>query len=115
MKMNKETKEKWVAALRSGDYAQGEGSLCCQDYNPKEYHFCCLGVLCDISNPNRWHHEETSDSQYWFENDIYKDDMPTEDFLESLGISWDTAETLASMNDGGLPFSEIATYIEENL
>lgn len=99
MKMNKEIKEQWVAALRSGDYAQGSESLCRQDYNSEEYHFCCLGVLCDISNPSRWH----------------GDDMPTRGFLESLGISWNTAETLAFMNDGGLPFSEIATYIEENL
>jgi hypothetical protein len=41
--------------------------------------------------------------------------MPTRDFLESLGIAWNTAETLANMNDVGEPFSEIATYIEENL
>lgn len=34
--------EKWVAALRSGDYRQGFGGL---HVNGK---FCCLGVACDL-------------------------------------------------------------------
>jgi hypothetical protein len=115
MKMNKEIKEKWIAALRSGNYVQGREFLCKRDYNPKEYRFCCLGVLCDLSNPSRWHHEEDNNSLYELENDIYGNDMPTRDFLESLGIAWNTAEILANMNDGGEPFSKIATHIEENL
>ena len=38
-------KQKWVAALRSGDYKQGRGYLRTID---NEY--CSLGVLCDLSD-----------------------------------------------------------------
>ena len=40
--MKLEIKQKWVAALRSGEYEQTEGVL----RNGNGY--CCLGVLCDI-------------------------------------------------------------------
>lgn len=40
--MNKPIVEEWIAALRSGKYAQTTGQL--HDNNG----FCCLGVLCDI-------------------------------------------------------------------
>jgi hypothetical protein len=50
MKMNPDVKAKWVAALRSGEYKQGpewlQGESGC---------FCCLGVLCDILDPEGWH------------------------------------------------------------
>jgi hypothetical protein len=39
-----EIQQKWVAALRSGDYAQGSGLLRTSDNK-----FCCLGVLCDLA------------------------------------------------------------------
>lgn len=45
-----EVAEKWVKALRSGEYKQTQGSL----QHTKEVHegpegFCCLGVLCDVA------------------------------------------------------------------
>jgi hypothetical protein len=42
--MDPKIKAKWVAALRSGDYVQGQGVL-----RDKSRHFCCLGVLCDVA------------------------------------------------------------------
>lgn len=44
--MKKTIADKWVKALRSGDYKQGRGLLCENDK------FCCLGVLCDIAVKN---------------------------------------------------------------
>lgn len=41
--MKQEWKDKWVAALRSGEYKQGIGHL-----QTKDGGFCCLGVLCDV-------------------------------------------------------------------
>lgn len=41
--MHKEWADKWVAALRSGEYKQGFGELKANNNS-----FCCLGVLCDI-------------------------------------------------------------------
>lgn len=44
MSVNKENVRRWVDALRSGEYKQGNGALCI--YNPRadEFRFCCLGV-----------------------------------------------------------------------
>jgi hypothetical protein len=46
--MPKEFLEKWLKALRSGEYKQGEDLL----YNPKEQSYCCLGVACVIDTPD---------------------------------------------------------------
>lgn len=40
--MNKEIKEKWLDALRSGEYEKGKYALRRADK------YCCLGVLCDL-------------------------------------------------------------------
>lgn len=47
--MKKEVMEKWVAALRSGEYQQIDGRL--RSFEPDadgKYSYCCLGVLCDL-------------------------------------------------------------------
>lgn len=36
------TIREWVTALRSGEYKQGKGSLCGNEW------FCCLGVAADV-------------------------------------------------------------------
>lgn len=43
--MNQDVKEKWLTALRSGEYRQGTGAL--KDSTRNAY--CCLGVLCEIA------------------------------------------------------------------
>jgi hypothetical protein len=40
--MKPEIKNKWVAALRSGEYQQGLHNL------KSNNQYCCLGVLCDL-------------------------------------------------------------------
>ena len=52
--MKKDTKEKWVAALRSGEYRQCQGEL--KDAIGAH---CCLGVLLE--------------TQGWKETTFYKD------------------------------------------
>lgn len=42
--MNPEIKAQWLAALRSGEYAQGRGSL-----KTDSGDYCCLGVLCQLA------------------------------------------------------------------
>ena len=44
--MPKALKKKWLAALRSGEYKQGQGLL----YNPDNESYCCLGVLCAVTD-----------------------------------------------------------------
>lgn len=40
--MNQQIKTRWLEALQSGQYEQG------QDYLNRFNKFCCLGVLCDL-------------------------------------------------------------------
>src|SRR3990167_5958720 len=47
MKMKKIWKRRWLQALRSRDYKQGEGALAKIDTDGKIKN-CCLGVLCDV-------------------------------------------------------------------
>lgn len=37
-------KQRWLRALRSDEYKQGNGCL-----NPSPGHYCCLGVLTDLA------------------------------------------------------------------
>ena len=46
--MDSSLKQKWVRALRSGKYEQATGALRNEDG------FCCLGVLCDVYDPDKW-------------------------------------------------------------
>lgn len=45
--MEAEKKEKWVTALRSGQYRQGRRALITVENG--EVGYCCLGVLCDLA------------------------------------------------------------------
>lgn len=99
--LDKEFKEKWIAALRSGEYQQGIGELCNSDNK-----YCCLGVaahLCGVTG-----HDLSSE---WISHELaYKFNIP------HILVGWiGEAESLALMNDEGLSFIQIADYIEDNL
>lgn len=46
--MDQAIKERWVTALRSGEYEQGKGYLRLSDGKGKD-HYCCLGVLSELA------------------------------------------------------------------
>ena len=46
--MREDVKAQWVAALRSGEFEQGRGSLHEQRVDGSSA-FCCLGVLCELA------------------------------------------------------------------
>lgn len=56
--MNRDVMQKWVAALRSGDYTQGTGALRTTHHRGGAF-YCCLGVLCEL------HRQEHSDDEYF--------------------------------------------------
>ena len=105
-KMNPEIKSLWLSALRGGKYKQGEGYLEHKDTETKEVTHCCLGVLarCQGKKPN-----PRPDGQ----------EFPTEKFLKTCGLTYDIADQLSDMNDGGYgkqqSFKQIANWIERNL
>lgn len=56
MTPNKENIQKWVNALRSGEYWQGYGVLRTPVTQVVQtYKYCCLGVACDISGVGEWY------------------------------------------------------------
>lgn len=58
--MKKDIKDKWLTALRSGEYQQAEKVLRSEDDNGRAS-YCCLGVLCELAMedgvPVKWHPE----------------------------------------------------------
>lgn len=97
--MKKEVREKWVAALRSGDYNQGLERMVNEGGD-----YCCLGVLrqvCKLKPPHQPDELTT----------IQRDEVGLDVLEQSI---------LINMNDGmgGLDyhsFSEIADWIEDNI
>lgn len=106
--MNPELKEKWITALKSGKYQQGQHVL-----RNKNNEFCCLGVLCDIINPNGW---AESDNRQIF---IFGEDTCATNLSRSIlkAVDFNTKQegVLMNMNDSGECFYKIADYIEREL
>jgi hypothetical protein len=59
--MNKARLRRWIQALESGDYKQGQGALCKNVNGSFEY--CCLGVLADIELDTDW--ELNISERFW--------------------------------------------------
>jgi len=112
--MNPQIKQKWVDALRSGEYQQT------QNYLRKEDGFCCLGVLCDLygkENNVEWnlanngHNYEFQEFESYLPSSVRKwAGVEGYNFLVNNGT-----ETLAGLNDTGCTFEEIAHIIENHL
>jgi hypothetical protein len=63
--MKKEWADKWVAALRSGEFSQGVAALCViREGGPR---YCCLGVLCEVVRREEGEpiSESHGDRSYW--------------------------------------------------
>ena len=116
--MKKEIAKIWVAALRSGKYKQGTS------YLRKGDEFCCLGVLCDLAIKADVIDEaipHPSGRQGIFCFDDGSTEMLPKTVQEWSGLNSDDGaiaavhHDLASFNDDGKPFSEIADIIEANV
>lgn len=110
MKLDSELKQQWIDALRSGKYQQGEGSL-----RTKDDEYCCLGVLCDIFDSERWTKRPTESSYTYLYFDEYSFGTLKWQLRQLLGLDEHTQGKLITQNDAGTPFSEIADWIEANL
>ncbi|ALA16090.1 MULTISPECIES: hypothetical protein [Chelatococcus] len=108
--MDAEIKARWLEALRSGRYKQGKYRLRTHDDQ-----FCCLGVLCDLVEPERWIPAEDGGEPVYAHGHSHFIGFPALDMLGGGGLSSGTASTLIKLNDAGASFPEIADYIEANL
>lgn len=105
--MKRELRDRWIAALTDGSYQQGQGHLRYVRQLDGTPLYCCLGVLCDIIDPNGW-------------SDIMGAHRLGHGLLspraaEKHGLPWDWAAALAGMNDRGASFIDIAKEIETYL
>lgn len=111
--MNKEVKERWLEALRSGKYKQGTGKLKCQTKGELQY--CCLGVLQELLHPEEFNpNPQTWDSNSVFTltNDSQKFHWPTKQVLEEAKLTEDQMIALANLNDRSSNFDKVIEYIE---
>ena len=98
--MRRELRDKWVKALRSGEYKKARRFL------ENEGNYCCLGVLCMVDN-----------------GEIRNQDRNGEElgsiYVGKLNWPLGTMGTLTNMNDGigenPRSFLEIADWIEKNI
>lgn len=133
-KLNPEVKEKWLTALRSGDFEQGKDALKNKSYTGTPQH-CCLGVLCEIAvqegvippptqtESDGWFYGVDGDESWsglphvvaqWAglgdpASDMWVD-SPREDDAERK-----ERNSLSGLNDYGYTFEQIADLIEEQL
>lgn len=89
-KLPTDVKERWLIALRSGDYKQVKAALR-KVRSDKEIGYCCLGVLSDIYAQDRlalnptsnvgWAKEPNQDKAFVFidSSGFARESMPTED------------------------------------
>lgn len=88
--MKSELKKKWLTALNSGKYKQGQEELLYIDiYGDKCY--CCLGVLCNL-----WAKEKHKKMSICDEDG---GQLPPKKVLDWAGLSEDESHSLANIND----------------
>lgn len=115
----KEFAEKWIKALRSGDYKQGDEML--MTYSEE---YCCLGLACKIAGIT-----PKSGYTYGFPYDLQRlekfdltalPELLREECAGIYNLDKPANEqvnfncTVARLNDSGYTFIEIADWIESN-
>ena len=100
--MNPEIKQKWVEALRSGKYEQGNECL------RKGDKFCCLGVFCEVVAPGLYHNRSATIPNP-IANQFGIEAAPSVRYKGGTRSLW------ALNDEEGLTFNERADIIEEQL
>lgn len=119
--MDSQIKQRWITALRSGEYAQGTGTL------KSDQGFYCLGVLCDLyakETGTEWKPKYIRGGEplpYYFLDGASA--ILPESVKEWAGLDIQNPDikltktygefSLSKFNDLGFKFEEIAQLIEE--
>lgn len=104
-RMDREWRDEWIRALRSGEFKQIPNRL--RNISNGR---CCLGVLCDIRPDVKWR----KNGEASVEGNANRTMLPFA-LACDLGIGCTVENWLTAMNDGGRSFYEIADWIEANL
>lgn len=128
--MKKEVAKKWIKALRSGKYKQGQGTL--KQYNTRgQVQHCCLGVLCELYNETmKKNHKKilkekkcdtyasTHSTKFGTKTDILPAQVKQWAGMKSAEGFWITntgiKDSLIDWNDSGKKFTSIANTIEDH-
>lgn len=103
-RLPKEFAEKWLAALRSGEYKQGKSLLCQTAHGATTY--CCLGVAGAVCG--------YKDDMLYGKITILGDELPS--VPQDLSSAPELRNLLIGFNDrDGKSFEEIADWIEQNV
>lgn len=122
--MKKAIADKWIQALRSGEFKQGQEAL------KNEYgQYCCLGVLCEVKKVPVTGTDVVGktffggDSGYFPEVYLSSASLKAATgHFEASKVKWPRSipkrlrenESLANLNDNGATFKQIAAFIELN-
>lgn len=109
--------ERWLDALESGKYKQARKTL---RRGKKDFHYCCLGVACELAN-------QIAPMKFdWNEKDDWNELLPKK-LSKFMGIQEDGSfkhgiwhrgtyhHSLTDLNDNGVRFPTIAKIIREQL
>lgn len=110
-KLPKAFKNKWIKALRSGEYKQGENQL----HNQFDNTYCCLGVACRIMHPRKELNSGVISSALSNLKGVKVPEILKGEFDSTYDDYNPLVEKLVNMNDGGKSFKVIANWIEKNL
>jgi len=117
--MDRELKNRWIAALESGKYLKGQGYLCMRPLDDQTLSFCCLGVLADLIDPNGWSeklHDLWYGQKYLWHGQTYflyeNDDL---DAVSGDLLTNSEQEKLSSLNDIVSDFGPVIKYIKDNI
>ena len=115
----KQHRQEWIKALRSGDYKQTNGNL--RDENG----YCCLGVACDISGLGVWKKYRNALYEYnSIEEHVWTEaiELPVvvRNYFGLITVQGkyfkstleNEIDSLMIANDGNLSFDQIADIIE---
>lgn len=126
--MRKDVAKKWVKALRSGKYKQGQSYLKATWDDKKGVRYCCLGVLCELYNETMKKSKKKTLKETVCKDTVVHKFGRSDSILPSAVQKWsglssadgefsDGAFTnsLTDMNDFGDSFKKIASFIEKNV
>lgn len=103
--MNAELKTRWIEALRSGEFKQGQKQL----FDPTYDTYCCLGVLCKIDNL------PYANSMFEYNGKKLSLNL-SNDYRNKIDMkTWDENRLIIMNDDDGQSFLAIANWIEANL
>lgn len=131
--MKKEIAKRWIKALRSGKYKQGQSFLKQYDTKNQPRH-CCLGVLCELYNESMKKNHKKTLTTKTFDDGLFGSGSGcvtfngAGEFLPTSVRKWAGMKSkdgkldnhlfynsLADMNDFGKTFKTISNTIEKNI